>query len=185
MERVLLDCICVGIHLYEIHIALMISTTYTTYICLNLYRAAGSERLMFPVERYLWLFPNDVRRLVGGAQQREGYVCVLLVLASAVEGCGCVDWWWERGVEVGFQAQALPSLLSLSHAYPPRITIPIQHESPPNKNSFFPSSHHFLQGVWIALFLCVVRFVLDRALFMVRLVIGRGFSTHVHTRHAR
>lgn len=34
---------------------------------------------------------------------------------------------------------------------------------------FFPSSHHFLQGVWIALCLCVVRFVLDRALFMVRL----------------
>lgn len=39
------------------------------------YRAAGAERLMFPVERYLWLFPNDVRKLVGGAQQREG--CVL------------------------------------------------------------------------------------------------------------
>ncbi len=36
------------------------------------HRAAGSERLMFPVEKYLWLFPNDVRALVGGAQQREG-----------------------------------------------------------------------------------------------------------------
>lgn len=48
----------------------------------------------------------------------------------------------------------------------PNHTTPVP--KPKKKNSFFPSSHHFLQGVWIALFLCVVRFVLDRALFMVR-----------------
>lgn len=41
---------------------------------------------MFPVERYLWLFPNDVRKLVGGAQQREG--CVLCNYFTFV--CVCV-----------------------------------------------------------------------------------------------
>lgn len=54
-------------------------------------RAAGAERLMFPVERYLWLFPNDVRRLVGGAQQREGCASLCVVNLDAVM------WWSGRG----------------------------------------------------------------------------------------
>ena len=34
--------------------------------------AAWSDRFMYPVEKYLFLFPNDVRAAVKGAQQREG-----------------------------------------------------------------------------------------------------------------